>query len=123
MTILKPTFAGVVLAATTFLTPALAQDVPAGYPDGYAETIEAGKAEGSVVIYTSTDISQAQPLLDAFTNKYGIEIEYNDLGTNGAYNRAISEAAAGQVGGDIVWSSAMYLQMTLAMDGYAEAYA
>lgn len=100
-----------------------AQDVPAGYPDDYAQLVEAAKSQGKVVVYTSTDISQAQTMLDAFTQKYGIQVEYNDLGTNGAYNRAISEAAANQMGADIVWSSAMDLQMVLAADGYAETYA
>lgn len=110
-------------AAMALAGTALAQDVPAGYPADYAATVEAAKSQGKVVIYTSTDIAQAQALLDAFTAKYGIAVEYNDLGTNGAYNRAISEAAASQMGADIVWSSAMDLQMTLAADGYAESYA
>lgn len=113
-------FAGAVSLAAISAAPA--QDVPAGYPADYASTIEAAKGEGKVVVYTSTDIAQAQALLDAFTKKYGIPVEYNDLGTNGAYNRAISEAAAGQVGADIVWSSGMDLQMTLAADGYVEEY-
>lgn len=110
-------------ATMALMGAASAQEVPAGYPADYAATIEAGKSQGKVVIYTSTDIAQAQDLLDAFTAKYGIQVEYNDLGTNGAYNRAISEAAANQMGADIVWSSAMDLQMTLAADGYAETYA
>lgn len=110
-------------AALAIAGAAHAQDVPAGYPADYAATIEAAKSQGKVVIYTSTDIAQAQALLDAFTAKYGVQVEYNDLGTNGAYNRAISEAAANQMGADIVWSSAMDLQVTLAADGYAEAYA
>lgn len=100
-----------------------AQDIPEGYPEDYAQLIEAAKAQGRVVIYTSTDMAQAQAMLDAFTQKYGIQIEYNDLGTNGAYNRAISEAAANQMGADIVWSSAMDLQVVLAAEGYAETYA
>ena len=53
----------------------------------------------------------------------GIAIAYNDVGTNGAYNQVISEAAAGQVTADVVWSSAMDLQMTLVKDGYAQEYA
>lgn len=57
-----------------------AQDIPAGYPDDYGQIIEAGKSQGKVVIYTSTDMAQAQAMLDAFTQKYGIQIEY----TNGA---------------------------------------
>jgi iron(III) transport system substrate-binding protein len=104
-------------------TAVMAQDVPAGYPADYAELIKAAKAEGSVNIYTSTDAEQSQALQDAFTAKYGIAIAYNDLGTNGSYNQVISEAAAKQVTADLVWSSAMDLQMTLVKDGYTETYA
>jgi iron(III) transport system substrate-binding protein len=106
-----------------FGSSAMAQDVPAGYPADYATLIEAAKAEGTVSIYTSTDAEQSQALQDAFTAKYGIAIAYNDLGTNGSYNQVISEAAANQVTADLVWSSAMDLQMTLVADGYTEAYA
>ncbi len=107
----------------TFGTAAFAQEVPAGYPADYASIIEAAKKEGTVSVYTSTDAAQSQKLQDAFTKKYGIKIAYNDLGTNGAYNQVISEAAAGQTTADVVWSSAMDLQMTLVQDGYASEYA
>ncbi|MBB3610249.1 ABC transporter substrate-binding protein [Rhizobium sp. BK602] len=102
---------------------AMAQDVPAGYPADYASVIAAAKKEGTVSVYTSTDAAQSQKLQDAFSKKYGIKIAYNDLGTNGAYNQVISEAAAGQTTADVVWSSAMDLQMTLVQDGYAGDYA
>lgn len=110
------------LAAFAILTPAVAQDVPQGYPADYAKLIEKAKSEGAVAIYTSTDAAQSKDLVDAFKKKYGINVEYNDLGTNGTYNRVISEAAAGQVGADIVWSSAMDTQVALAADGYLETY-
>lgn len=108
---------------TTLGTAAAAQDVPAGYPADYASLVEAAKKEGTVSVYTSTDAAQSQKLQDAFTTKYGIKIAYNDLGTNGAYNQVISEAAASQTTADVVWSSAMDLQMTLVQDGYAAEYA
>lgn len=114
-------------AATALLgwasSAAIAQDIPAGYPADYAAVIEAAKKEGTVSIYTSTDAAQSQKLQDGFTAKYGIKIAYNDLGTNGAYNQVISEAAASQVTADVVWSSAMDLQMTLVKEGYAAEYA
>ena len=112
-------------AAITFSlgSAAFAQEVPAGYPQDYAAVIEAAKKEGTLSVYTSTDAAQSQRLQDAFSKKYGIKIAYNDLGTNGAYNQVISEAAAGQTTADVVWSSAMDLQMTLVQDGYAAEYA
>lgn len=115
---------GIISAAFLSLmtTAAFAQEVPAGYPADYASVIEAAKKEGTVSVYTSTDAAQSQKLQDAFTKKYGIKIAYNDLGTNGSYNQVISEAAAGQTTADVVWSSAMDLQMTLVQDGYAGEY-
>lgn len=111
-----------VTVASLMTSTALAQDVPAGYPADYAAIIEAAKKEGTVSIYTSTDAAQSQKLQDAFTKKYGIKIAYNDLGTNGSYNQVISEAAAGQTTADVVWSSAMDLQMTLVQEEYADEY-
>lgn len=112
------------IAAIGWGAPSRAQQVPNGYPANYADVIAAAKKEGSVSIYTSTDQVQGKPFVDAFQAAYpGIKVEYNDLGTNGAYNRVISEAAAGQVGSDVVWTSAMDLQMVLLEKGYAVAYA
>jgi len=81
--------------------------------------VQKAKSEGTVTVYTSTDISEAQSLINAFQKKYpGVKVDYNDLGTNGAYNKTISEAAARQVTADVVWTSAMDLQMKLAKGGY-----
>lgn len=123
--LLAGAYKAIAVAAFAALVPlgtAWAQEVPAGYPSDYAALIEAAKQEGTVSIYTSTDAAQSQLLQDAFTAKYGIQIAYNDLGTNGAYNQVISEAAANQVTADIVWTSAMDLQMMLVKDGYAAEY-
>ncbi len=87
------------------------------------EVVAAAQKEGAISIYSATDMAQAQPLLDAFSKKYpGIRIDYNDLGTNGVYNRVISEAAAKQVGGDLFWTSAMDQSVKLATDGYVAPY-
>lgn len=99
-----------------------AQGVPAGYPADYADLIARAKKEGRVAIYTSTDEAQGQPLVDAFKQVYGIEVDYNGLGTTDVYNRVISEGAAGQVGADVAWTSSMDLQMVLASKGLLEAY-
>lgn len=120
---MSPKGVAVTAAFVSLLTSvAFAQEVPAGYPADYASILEAAKKEGTVSIYTSTDAANSQKLQDAFTKKFGIKIAYNDQGTNGAYNQVISEAAAGQTTADVVWSSAMDLQMTLIQDGYGAEY-
>jgi iron(III) transport system substrate-binding protein len=103
--------------------PSSGQAQPTGYPASYKEMVEKARAEGAVSIYTSTDDQQGRPLIEAFRAAFpGIRVDYNDLGTNGAYNRVISESAARQVGSDIVWTSAMDLQMVLVQKGLAESY-
>lgn len=87
------------------------------------EVVAAAKKEGVVSVYSATDLAQVQPLIEAFMKKYpGIRVDYNDMGTNGVYNRIISEAAAKQVGGDVMWTSAMDQTVKLAADGLLATY-
>jgi iron(III) transport system substrate-binding protein len=100
-----------------------AQGVPEGYPANYQATIDAAKKEGKVVVYSSTDAASAGPLLKDFQAAFpGVSIEYNDLNSTELYNRFISEAAANTGGGDLLWSSAMDLQVKLVNDGYGQTY-
>ena len=97
--------------------------VPAGYPADYQKIIDAAKKEGKVVIYSATDSKAAAPLIKDFSALYpGISVEYNDMNSTEVYNRFISEVAAGGNTADVMWSSAMDLQMRLASDGYALKY-
>ncbi|RJG11277.1 ABC transporter substrate-binding protein [Massilia cavernae] len=110
----------IALAAITF--PAAAQ-VPPGYPADYARIVAAAKAEGKVVVYSATDSKAAHPLIKDFNKMYpGITVEYNDMNSTEVYNRFISETAAGGRTADVVWSSAMDLQMRLASEGHALKY-
>jgi len=117
---------GVILcgASCVLAGAAFAQSpVPAGYPGDYAKIVAGAEKEGKVVIYTSTDLSQVKQLTEAFRMRHPkIEVEFNDLGTNGTYNRVISEAAANQVGADLVWTNAMDAQIKLVTDGYGQPY-
>jgi iron(III) transport system substrate-binding protein len=87
------------------------------------KVIADAEKEGSVVIYSTTDSKIADPLLKDFAALYPkIKVEYSDLNSTELYNRFISEVAAGGGSGDVLWSSAMDLQVKLANDGYAAAY-
>jgi iron(III) transport system substrate-binding protein len=102
---------------------ALAQGTPAGYPADYAQTVAAAKKEGKVVIYSALDTKAAQPLIKDFTALYpDIKVEYNDMNSTEMYNRFIAESASGQGSADVMWSSAMDLQVKLVDDGQAMAY-
>jgi iron(III) transport system substrate-binding protein len=110
------------LVSVLAATGARAQ-VPQGYPADYATIVENAKKEGKVVVYATTDAVAANPLIRDFQALYpGIRIDYSDLNSTELYNRFIAEVAAGSTG-DVMWSSAMDLQVKLAADGNALAYA
>lgn len=97
---------------------------PQGYPADYSKIVDAARKEGKVVVYATTDAVAANPLIKDFQTLYpGVQVEYSDLNSTELYNRFIAEAAAGSGTGDVLWSSAMDLQVKLAADGKAETYA
>jgi len=113
----------VVVALASFCAIASAQSVPPGYPTDYAQIIAAANKEGKVVIYSALDTKAAQPLIKDFTALYpGIKVEYSDLNSTELYNRFIAEVASGQGSADVMWSSAMDLQVKLVDEGNALAY-
>jgi iron(III) transport system substrate-binding protein len=116
--------AAVVFTALAAHAPARAQaQLPPGYPADYAKIVEAAKKEGKVVVYSTTDAAASNALLKDFQSLYpGIQVEYSDLNSTELYNRFIAEAAAGATA-DVLWSSAMDLQVKLVADGQALTYA
>ena len=65
-----------------------------------------------------------RPLIKDFNALYpDIKVEYNDMNSTEIYNRFIAEAASGQGSADVMWSSAMDLQVKLVDDGQALTYA
>lgn len=95
---------------------------PVYYPADYQKIVEGAQKEGKVVVYASTDIKAAAPLIKGFEAAYpGIKVEYNDMNSTELYNRYISEQASGSGSGDVVWSSSMDTALKLAID-YAQEY-
>src|ERR1700704_6340421 len=73
---------------------ALAQ-VPPEYPLGYQKMITAGAREGRLVIYSSTDLSAAAPLVAEFEAMYpAISVEYNEMNSSEVYGRLVAETLA-----------------------------
>ncbi|RZI44297.1 ABC transporter substrate-binding protein [Herbaspirillum sp. HC18] len=97
--------------------------VPAGYPADYAKIVDGAKKEGKLVVYAATDTKAAEPLIRDFNAMYpDVKVEYNDMNSTEIYNRFISEVAAGGATADVLWSSAMDLQIKLVTDGYGMQY-
>jgi len=111
------------IALAALGSAALAQTAPPGYPADYAQTIAAANKEGKVVIYSALDTKAAQPLIKDFNALYpNVKVEYSDLNSTELYNRFIAEAASGQGSADVMWSSAMDLQVKLVDEGHALSY-
>jgi iron(III) transport system substrate-binding protein len=115
---------GVVLAAAfAAIAFSASAQVPAGYPADYAKIVDGAKKEGKVVIYAATDTKAAEPLIKDFNALYpDVKVEYNDMNSTEIYNRFISEVAAGGATADVLWSSAMDLQIKLVSEGYGLPY-
>jgi iron(III) transport system substrate-binding protein len=116
--------AAVAAAAIAAAAPSAQAQAPQGYPADYAKIVEAAKKEGKIVVYATTDAVAAAPLIKDFQALYpGIRIDYTDLNSTELYSRFIAEVAAGTGTADLLWSSAMDLQVKLAADGAAATYA
>jgi iron(III) transport system substrate-binding protein len=120
--VMKKALNAALVAAVAACTAAFAQ-VPAGYPADYAQTLAAAKKEGKVVVYSALDTKAAAPLIKDFNAAFpDIKVEYNDMNSTELYNRYIAEFASGQGSADVLWSSAMDLQVKLVDDGKALPY-
>lgn len=107
---------------TCLLAIALGVGVAAAQADVLPESPISGLAEDRVVVYAATDQNIVQPLIDDFEQRHpGIKVEYHDMQSNQLYERVVDEARAGSKA-DVVWSSAMDLQVKLVNDGYAQAH-
>jgi iron(III) transport system substrate-binding protein len=111
------------LALAACAATAYAQ-VPAGYPADYAQVVEAARKEGRVVVYSVLGNKAAAPLVAGFKALYpGIEVAYDgDGGSNEVAERFLAEVNRGEPSADVMWSSAMDLQMMLVRDGHAAHY-
>jgi iron(III) transport system substrate-binding protein len=114
----------VAIAAIALFGASARAQVPPGYPADYATVVEAANKEGRIVVYSTTDAAASNPLLKDFAALYpGIKIDYTDMNSTELYSRFIAEVASGSGTADLLWSSAMDLQLKLAAEGNAAAYA
>ena len=114
------------LVASVLCAPlfAFAAAVPAGYPRSYANRVSEANEEGRLSIYSTTDAREVDELLRHFRSMYPqIVVDYADINSTEMYSRFVAEVAAKEGTADLLWSSAMDLQIKLVNDGYAQAYA
>jgi iron(III) transport system substrate-binding protein len=110
-------------ALAVVLAALLGAAASAGEPPRTAlDVVEAARSQGAVIVYSTTDPAAARPLLDGFAALFPeITVEYHHLYSTELYERFRAEAREG-ASADVLWSSAMDLQLKLANDGHALAY-
>lgn len=99
--------------------PAVAETVRFAAPAG-GDGLEDGPG-GELALYSTTDLDAAQPLIEGFQAQFpGVAIAFDELNSLDLHNRVIEETDSGAVTADLVFSSAMDLQVKLVNDGYAQ---
>jgi iron(III) transport system substrate-binding protein len=82
------------------------------------------EAKPQLNILSTTDVSEVADLLADFRARHpDIETVYSKMSSNDIYNQIVDPSAASDAPGDVIWSSAMDLQIKLVNDGYAQPYA
>ena len=113
----------VALLAAAVLGPMAQAEPPKGYPKAYGTIVAAAREEASVVVYSTTDLSTAAALIRDFELCYpGIKVDYQDLNSAELHRRFLAETQAQRPSADVLWSSAMDLQMKLANDDFGQRY-
>jgi len=107
------------VACLCFAVAASAGDTISGPPGGKAEA-EVGKIP--LIVEATTDIPEVVELIAEFTTRNpDISVRYSKIVSGDLFDRVVN-AADKHSPSDVVWSSAMDLQIKLANDGYAADY-
>ncbi len=110
---------------------------PPHYPPRYAAMVAAANAEGRVIVHSNTDRTVMAPLLEDFSALYPkIAVRHVEASSGALYEgfvrnatpatasagSAPAPAPAAEPAADMLWSSAMDLQVKLVNDGFAASY-
>lgn len=97
--------------------------VPSGYPSNYSRIIDRADAEGHLLIWSVVDRPRAEGLLTDFHRAHpGIAVTYVEMTAQELDDRFLAAATQHRRVPDVLWSSAMDLQIKLCNDGYAQTY-
>jgi iron(III) transport system substrate-binding protein len=88
--------------APVALAPAYGQGAPAAHPWMDPALLEAAKAEGSLIVYSSTNEQEGLPLFKIFEDATGIKVQYIRNADSPLMSRLAIEYRAGQKAWDIL---------------------
>lgn len=113
--------AGMLLAATA-CSQRTSEAVPSGYPSDYANLLQAADAEGHLLIWSAIGREKARALVEDFQKQHPrIRVDYVEMPAQALNTQVMARRATGLTA-DLLWSSAMDLQIKLVNDGYAQTY-
>jgi iron(III) transport system substrate-binding protein len=101
--------------------PTMSQQAQVGPPRGQASAA-AGVREQLNIVSTTQDADVANLLADFRARHPDIDTVHTKINSNDIYNQIVDPSTSSAVPGDIIWSSAMDLQIKLVNDGYAQPY-
>ena len=82
-----------------------------------------GNEPTELTIYSTTDSAAFQPVIEGFNRLHpNVHLHYVEMAAEQLYRRFLSESAEGKPQADILFSSAMDLQVKLVNDGFAAPY-
>lgn len=91
--------------------------------DVQPQDVAQAQREGAVVIRATTDEAEASALLEGFRQHYpAIAVSYAKLNSSKLFEEFLTQVGEGKGTADILWSSAMDLQVKLVNDGFAERH-
>ncbi len=97
---------------------------PTRYPPHYPALVAAATREGELVVHSTTDAAAAAALITDFNRLYPrLPVRYREFTSTEIYDRLLAQAGDGPDRADVLWSSAMDLQVKLVNDGHARRYA
>ena len=80
-------------------------------------------AENRLVLYSSAFKEHCTALLEGFSKRHpDVEVDFRDGISTALHERYLAEVAADRPEADVLWSSAMDLQIGLVRDGHAQPY-
>ena len=100
--------------------PAMSQQAHVG-TRGQA-SVAAGAREQLNIVSTTQDADVADLLADFRARHPDIDTVHTKINSNDIYNQIVDPSTSSATPGDIIWSSAMDLQIKLVNDGYAQPY-
>jgi iron(III) transport system substrate-binding protein len=104
---------GLLLSASALAvesTPQMARLARYAGADREQVLVRGAQKEGEVTLYAGTQINDMRPVIQAFTKKYGVRVNFWRAGREEILNRVVNETRSGRAGADVIEQSSLTLE-------------